>query len=100
MLCCLGSDGPCCSGSGGLCCSGSGGLWASFPTANKSLDLLAMRNPNTTPSAKNMVILTTSLCGILVMVIWIYVPLVEDPSGDEMSNPSRSFSSSSSINWH
>ena len=100
MPCGLGSSGPCCSGSGGLCCSGSGGLRVSFPTAKKSLDLPDMRNPNIAPSTKSRVILTISLCGILVMVIWIYVALVEGPSGDEVSNPSSSVSSKSSKNWH
>ena len=97
MPCGLGSSGPCCSGSGGLCCSGSGGLRVSFLTVKESLD---MKNPNIIPIIKSMDILAVSLCGVLVMVIWLYVALVEGSSGDEMSNPSSSFSSKSSKNWH
>ena len=97
MPCGLGSSGSCCSGSGGLCCSGSGGLRVSFLTVKESLD---MKNPNIMPIIKSMDILAVSLCGVLVMVIWLYVALVEGSSGDVMSNPSGSFSSKSSKNWH
>ena len=97
MPCGLGSSGSCCSGSGGLCCSGSGGLRVSFLTVKESLD---MKNPNIMPIIKSMDILAVSLCGVLVMVIWLYVALVEGSSGDVMSNPSGSFSSNSSKNWH
>ena len=97
MPCGLGSSGSCCSGSGGLCCSGSGGLRVSFLTVKESLD---MKNPNIIPIIKSMDILAVSLCGVLVMVIWLYVALVEGSSGDVMSNPSGSFSSKSSKNWH
>ena len=97
MPCGLGSSGSCCSGSGGLCCSGSGGLRVSFLTVKESLD---MKNPNIIPIIKSMDILAVSLCGVLVMVNWLYVALVEGSSGDVMSNPSGSFSSNSSKNWH
>ena len=97
MPCGLGSSGSCCSGSGGLCCSGSGGLRVSLLTVKESLD---MKNPNNIPIIKSMDILAVSLYGVLVMVNWLYVALVEGSSGDVMSNPSGSLSSNSSKNWH
>ena len=99
MPCGLGSSGSCCSGSGGLCCSCScsGGLRVSLLTVKESLN---MKNPNTIPIIKSMNILATSLYGVLVMVNWLYVALVEGSSGDVMSNPSGSLSSNSSKNWH
>ena len=97
MSCGLGSSGSCCSGSGGHCCSGSGGLRVSLLTVKESLD---MKNPNIMPIIKSMDILAVSLCGVLVMVNWLYVALVEGSSGDVMSNPSGSLSSNSSKKWH
>ena len=99
MPCGLGSSGSCCSGSGGLCCSCScsGGLRVSLLTVKESLN---MKNPNTIPIIKSMNILATSLYGVLVMVNWLYVALVEGSSGDVMSNPSGSLSSNSSKKWH
>ena len=97
--CCLGtfcgpgSGGLCCSGSDGLCCSGSDGLRTSALAATDSWVLMATKYPNVTPNAKSPIIVI-ALFGVFVMVIWIFVPLVKGPSGDEMLSSSRSFSGS------